>query len=210
MGKFRGWLPVFLYTAGVFIVTPFLPDLIRAASSRWSSPGVSHFVLRAELFLAALVLAFSGFLLLRRKKRSIFLVLSFSGVFFLSFFIYQYLPNPYEFTHLPEYAILGMLVIKALERKDRRKADLIRNSKESIKRVGGVECGEENKVRANRITGMLVRNPYFLGGFITGIIGTVDEIYQYFLPNRSFTWYDIFLNALGGILGLLVFWGAKR
>jgi len=45
---------------------------------------------------------------------------------------------------------------------------------------------------------------------VTGLIGTADEIYQYFLPNRYFTLYDIFLNILGGILGLLIFWGIKK
>jgi len=178
MGTFRRWLAVFIYTTGIFVVTPLLPDLIRAASSRWSSRGVSHFVLNVELFLAALVLVFSISLFFFRKNKSFLLFLSLSGIFFLSFFIYQHLPNPYEFTHLPEYAILSVLVIRALDRK---------------------------KSKMSRIT----RNSYLFSGFIAALIGTADEIYQYFLPNRFFTWYDVFLNSLGGILGLLVFWGAK-
>ena len=175
---FRRWLPPILYTAGIIIVTPFLPDLIRGASSRWSSPGVSCFVLKVEIFLAAFVLAFSIFLFFFRKSKSVFLILSLSSIFLLSFFIYQYLPNPYEFTHLPEYAILSLLVIRALDEKHSK-------------------------------MGRITTNSYLLSGFITSVIGTGDEIYQHFLPNRFFTWYDIFLNCLGGILGLLVFWGAK-
>jgi len=72
-----------------------------------------------------------------------------------------------------------VLIIKALDRKRRRKS-------------------------------IIPRSAYLFSGFITAIIGTADEVYQYFLPHRSFAWYDIFLNGVGGVLGLLVFWGTKR
>ena len=42
------------------------------------------------------------------------------------------------------------------------------------------------------------------------MIGMGDEIYQHFLPGRFFTWYDVFLNFVGGILGLIVYWGLKK
>jgi len=45
---------------------------------------------------------------------------------------------------------------------------------------------------------------------ITGVLGTIDELYQGILPLRYFTWYDILLNGLGGLLGLTIFWGANR
>jgi len=50
---------------------------------------------------------------------------------------------------------------------------------------------------------------YFLGRN-AGLVGIGDEIYQHFLPNRFFTWYDIFLDILGGILGLLILWRIKK
>jgi hypothetical protein len=53
-------------------------------------------------------------------------------------------------------------------------------------------------------------NTYLQSGAITGIIGSADEIYQHYLPNRAYTWYDILLNILGGILGLLTIWGIRR
>ena len=177
MDMFRRWLPPILYTAGIIIVTPFLPDLIRGASSRWSSPGVSCFVLKVEIFLAAFVLAFSIFLFFFRKYKSFFPILSLSSIFLLSFLIYQYVPNPYEFTHLPEYAVLSVLLLKAVAGKKRKS--------------------------------FLTRSPYLLSVSITGAIGLIDEVYQHFLPNRYFTVYDVFLNVLGGIIGLLICWGIK-
>lgn len=187
----RKWIPVFLYTAGIFIVTPFLPDLIRTASSRWSSSGVSHFVLNVELFLAGLIFAFSVFLFFLKKNKSLFLIFSLLGIFLLSFLIYHYLPNPYEFTHLPEYAVLSILISRVLYKG----------------KMSGSSAPKENEMKIRFWT---IKNSYFSSALITGVIGTADEIYQYFLPKRAFTAYDIFLNMLGGILGLLVFWGTKR
>lgn len=137
--------------------------------------------------LLILILAV-GYLIHRRKKSALFLV-SVGGIILLSFIIYQFIPNPYEFTHLPEYAILSMLLVWAL---------------------GNKKVMRTNTKKEKRLSSVIIKNPYFLSGTITGIIGTLDEIYQYFLPNRYFTWYDIFLNILGGILGLLIFWGIKR
>ncbi len=107
----------------------------------------------------------------------------------MSFFIYQLIPNPYEFTHLPEYAILSMLIIWALDKKKLR----------------STRAEKEKNIKSATI-----KNSYFLSGAGTGVIGIADEIYQYFLPNRFFTLYDIFLNILGGILGLLIFWRIKK
>jgi VanZ family protein len=55
-----------------------------------------------------------------------------------------------------------------------------------------------------------IGNLYWKSGLITGLIGLGDEIYQHFLPRRYFAWYDIFLNILGGIVGLVVFWALKK
>jgi len=107
----------------------------------------------------------------------------------LSFIIYQFIPNPYEFTHLPEYAILSVLIVRALDKKN-------------VRNIGAEK--EKN------IKSATIKNSYFLSGAGTGVIGIADEIYQYFLPNRYFTLYDIFLNILGGILGLLIFWRIKK
>jgi len=172
------WVLVVIYTIGIFVFTPFLPALIRFASSRWSGTIASHFVLGVEIFLALVVLIFAVIFTKFRRIKSLYFLLSYGGILLLSFVIYQFLPNPYEFTHLPEYAVLSALLINAMGKKERKSS--------------------------------VVRNPYLLSASITGVIGIIDEIYQYFLPKRYFTIYDIFLNILGGIVGVLVFWGIRR
>ncbi len=125
----RKWTVVFFYTVGIFVVTPYLPQLIRVASSQWSSSSVSRFVLGVEIAIALIVLTLAvGFLIQKKKKSALFLI-SVGSIFLLSFLIYQFIPNPYEFTHLPEYAILSMLIIRALDKKKTRSA---RAEKEKI------------------------------------------------------------------------------
>ena len=45
---------------------------------------------------------------------------------------------------------------------------------------------------------------YLLGAFICALVGYVDELIQGVLPNRVFDRRDIFMNAVSGILPLLV------
>jgi hypothetical protein len=185
----RKWTVVFFYTVAIFVATPYLPQLISIASSRWASSSVSRFVLVVEIILALLISILAVRFLIQKKKKSALFLVSTGGIFILSFLIYQFIPNPYEFTHLPEYAILSIFIIWALD-------------KEKLK-------GTKAKKDKNKKL-VIGKNPYFLSAMLTGLIGTVDEIYQYFLPNRYFTLYDIFLNILGGILGLLIFWRIKK
>ena len=185
----RKWIVVFFYTVAIFVFTPYLPQLISIASSRWASSSVARFVLVVEIALALLISILAVRFLIQKKKKSALFLFSVGGIFLLSFLIYQFIPNPYEFTHLPEYAILSILIVWVLDKKE-------------------IKSTSAKKEKNTRLT--ISKNPYFLSAMITGIIGTGDEIYQYFLPNRYFTWYDILLNILGGILGLLIFWGIKR
>ena len=181
------WIFVIAYTIGIFVVTPYLPQLIRAASSKWSSFGVSRFVLWVEIGLAVLILGLAIVFIVQKKRKSAFFLISAAGIFLLSLCIYQLIPNPYEFTHLPEYAVLSVLLYWALN-----------NMRKSIEEIKG-----PGRPR-------IFMNTYFQSGAITGMVGSADEIYQLYLPNRAYTWYDIFLNILGGILGLLIIWGIKR
>ena len=185
----RKWTVVFFYTVAIFVFTPYLPQLISIASSWWASSSVSRFVLVVEIALALLILIFSVRFLIQKKKKSALFLISIGGIFLLSFILYRFIPNPYEFTHLPEYAILSILIVWTLD-------------KEKLK---STDAKKEKNIKLT-----LSKNPYFLSAIITGIIGAVDEIYQYFLPNRYFTLYDIFLNILDGILGLLIFWRIKK
>ncbi len=185
----RKWTVVFFYTVAIFVITPYLPQLISIASSRWASSSVSRFVLVIEIALALLISILAVRFLIQKKRKSALFLVSIGGIFLLSFILYRFIPNPYEFTHLPEYAILSILIVWTLD-------------KEKLK---STDAKKEKNIKLT-----ISKNPYFLSAIITGIIGAVDEIYQYFLPNRYFTWYDILLNILGGILGLLIFWGIKR
>ena len=76
---------------------------------------------------------------------------------------YLIIPSPYELTHLPEYAILGALVLHALK--------------------GDMEGSEK----------VAERPLYFRSAVITGVVGTIDELYQGLLPLRYFAWYDVLL-----------------
>jgi len=183
------WAVVFSYTVGIFVLTPYLPQLIQAASSRWSKSSVSRFVLGIEVAIALLILSFAIVFLISRRKKSALFLICIGGIFLLSFIIYQFIPNPYEFTHLPEYAILSMLIKWALD-------------KEKYKSYC---AGEEKKIKS-----AIIKKSYLPSIVATSIIGTGDEVYQHFLPNRYFTVYDLFLNILGGILGLLIYWKIKN
>ncbi|MFH1594585.1 MAG: VanZ family protein [Candidatus Omnitrophota bacterium] len=44
---------------------------------------------------------------------------------------------------------------------------------------------------------------YAIGSAICLLTGAVDEIIQWFLPNRVFTWHDVFINGASGIIVLL-------
>ena len=181
------WIFVIAYTIGIFVVTPYLPQLIRTASSKWSSSGVSRFVLGVEIGLSVLILGLAFLFIVQKKRKSAIFLISAAGIFLLSLCIYQFIPNPYEFTHLPEYAVLSMLLYWALNNPTKYREE----TKEPIKPH-------------------IFKNTFFQSAAISGMVGSADEIYQLYLPNRAYTWYDIFLNILGGILGLLIIWGIKR
>lgn len=162
------------------MATPLLNDLIRVASEKWSSDGVSRFVFWVELALAAVVLIIAvAVFFCSRKKFGPFL-LSIGLIFIASYIFFRIVPNPYELTHYPEYAVLSMLIFRAVDLKNGRK----------------------------KLFG--IGNPYLSAGLFTALVGMADEIFQYFLPDRSFIWYDILLNAVGGIIGLLLIWGLKK
>ena len=45
---------------------------------------------------------------------------------------------------------------------------------------------------------------YLVGAAICIAAGAMDEVIQGILPNRHFTWHDVLINGLSGILSLLV------
>ena len=41
---------------------------------------------------------------------------------------------------------------------------------------------------------------YLIGGVTCLIAGALDEVIQAFLPNRYFTWHDVFINGISGVM----------
>ena len=211
----RRWLLVYGYLLIILIATPYLPLLIRWASSRWQAGSISSFVLDVEIFIGALLIFLAGgvFFFNRRRFRSFFLIIG--GLIGVSCLFYFIIPNPYELTHLPEYAILSILIMQASkggkwkgrEKVNKKYIYSVRRFSSSVQRWYGRESWVWNRFKAlskpsNRV--------YFRSAAITGMVGGIDEIYQGLLPLRYFTWYDILLNMLGGLLGLTIFWGIIR
>ena len=175
------WLVVYGYLLIVLIATPYLPLLIQWASARWPAVSIASFVLVVEISIGVLLIISAGaiFFFNIRKFPRFFLIIG--GLITFSTIFYLITPNPYELTHLPEYAILGILVMRAIK-----------------------------EIEGRRREKMSETSSYFQSAAITCALGVIDELYQGILPSRFFTWYDIFLNGVGGLLGLTIFWGISR
>ena len=142
---------------------------------------ISHFVLGVEIFLGGLLLFIAGSVFFFNRRKFLPVVFITFGIIASAILFYFIIPNPYELTHLPEYAFLSILILKAIE--------------------GQREKGKEKPNYTYC---------YFQSAVITGAIGVIDELYQGMLPQRYFNWYDILLNLLGSFLGLIIFFGIRR
>jgi len=195
------WLAVYGYLLIVMIATPYLPLLIQWASSRWSAGSISGFVLGVEISIGVLLIFSAGAIFFYNRLRFPSFVLTIGGLIAFASLFYLIVPNPYKLTHLPEYAILGVLVLRAIKGGEGRKREKVnetyiypvRRLSSSVQRW----YGRESWV-------------YLQSAMITSVLGTIDELYQGVLPLRFFGWRDIFLNGLGGLLGLTIFWGISR
>jgi len=211
----RRWLLVYGYLLILLVATPYLPLLIRWASSKWQAGSISSFVLGVEIFIGALLIFLVGCVFFFNRKKFPSFILIIGGIIISAILFYLIIPNPYELTHLPEYAILSILIIQAIKKqKGKGKEKLndiyiypVRRTSSSDQRWYKRESWVWNRFKtlpkiSNRV--------YFRSAAITGALGVIDELYQGVLPLRYFTWYDIFLNMLGGLLGLTIFWGVNR
>jgi len=45
---------------------------------------------------------------------------------------------------------------------------------------------------------------YMYGSLICLLAGALDEVIQWILPNRTFTWHDVVINGISGMIALLV------
>lgn len=170
---------VYGYFLIVLIATPYLPLLIQWASARWPAVSIASFVLVVEISIGVLLIISAGAIFFSniRKFPRFFLIIG--GLITFSTIFYFVVPNPYELTHLPEYAILGILVMQAIKEAEGKRREKMSET-----------------------------SSYFQSAAITCALGIIDELYQGILPSRNFAWYDIFLNGVGGLLGLTIFWGS--
>ena len=126
----RRWLFVYGYLVVLIIATPYLPLLINLARKRWQSGAVSNFFLGAEIALAVLLLSLAIVIYFVNRRKFLPFTLILSGLTAFCYFFYLYNPSPYELTHLPEYAIMSILLnhaIKAGGKKEDRDYFLIRS-----------------------------------------------------------------------------------
>jgi hypothetical protein len=166
------WCAVYVYLLILIAVTPCLPLLIRRANALWSARGVSRFVFSVEIGLVGLLIATGGLVRFFNRRKFRLLSLVPCGLIGTSVLLYCFISNPYELTHVPEYAVLSVPVFSGL--KDGK----------------WKEDKESNEI-----------SHYIRSALLTGIFGGLDEIYQGALPARSFTWYDVVLNGVGGMVG---------
>ncbi|MBW1678940.1 MAG: hypothetical protein JRJ08_02160 [Deltaproteobacteria bacterium] len=197
-GKYlsRRWLVVYGYILILLISTPYLPEVVQRASLKWASRSVNSFVLGAEIFIGALLIVSTGLIFFYRRRKVLLYTIIIGGSIGLLCLFDRIILNSYEFTHLPEYAILSVLILKAIKREEWTVTD-----KMTMKEEHGVIA---------RGKGNPINNLYFQSLAITGAVGIIDELYQGLLPTRFFAWYDILLNGLGGVLGLTIVWGISR
>jgi glycopeptide antibiotics resistance protein len=114
------WLVVYGYLAVLLIATPCLPLVLNWARARWQGEAVSSFVLIVEITIGiTLILSAGSIFFYNRRKFTLYIILmgALIGASGLSFLLN---PNPYELTHLPEYAILGVLLIVAMKKGKER------------------------------------------------------------------------------------------
>jgi len=209
----RRWLLVYGYLLILLVATPYLPLLIRWASSKWQAGSISSFVLGVEIFIGALLIFLVGCVFFFNRKKFPSFILIIGGIIISAILFYFIIPNPYELTHLPEYAILSILIMKAIKKK-KGKEKLNDTYIYPVRRISSSD--QRWYKRESWVWNMFKTLPkisnrvYFRSGAVTGALGAVDEIYQGLLPLRYFTWYDILLNVIGGLLGLTIFWGVNR
>jgi len=165
--KNRLWALIIIYVFVIFVSLPFFPSFINV---------LRNFISKELLNLLSLVGSISFFLLLsiwiyNKKYKAKQFLLIISPLLLLSYFSLS-LDVWVERIHFIEYAVLGLLVSRAI----------------NVRTLQGI---------------------IYTGCLVT-LIGAVDEIIQWFLPNRVGDMRDVFMNSVGGLSGLwlgrFLFW----
>ena len=165
--KYRFWVLIIIYVLFIYVSLPFFPDLIRV---------LRNLISKELLNLLSLALSISFFLLLsvwiyNKKYKAKQFLLIISPLLLLTYLSLS-LDVWVERIHFIEYAVLGLLISRAVDAR-------------TLSRI------------------------IYTGSLIT-LIGAVDEIIQWFLPNRVGDMRDVFMNSVGGLSGLwlgrFLFW----
>ena len=161
------WIFIFVYVLFIYITLPFFPTFINTLRS---------FISKGFLNLLSLTLTFSFFIVLsvwiyKIKYKSKQFLLIISPLLLLSYLSLS-LDVWVERIHFVEYAILGLLISRAVN-----------------------------------VTNL---HSIIFTGWLVTLIGAVDEIIQWFLPNRVGDMRDVFMNSVVGFsgvwLGRFLFW----
>ncbi len=167
VSKNRLWVLIIIYVLFIYVSLPFFPAFISVLRS---------FISKELLNLLSLALSISFFLLLsawiyNKKYKAKQFLLIISPLLLLTYLSLS-LDVWVERIHFIEYAVLGLLISRAVD----------------VRTLSGI---------------------IYTGCLIT-LIGAVDEIIQWFLPNRFGDMRDVFMNSVGGLSGLwlgrFLFW----
>jgi VanZ family protein len=167
VSKNRLWVLIIIYVLFIYVSLPFFPAFISVLRS---------FISKELLNLLSLALSISFFLLLSawiysKKYKAKQFLLIISPLLLLTYLSLS-LDVWVERIHFIEYAVLGLLISRAVD----------------VRTLSGI---------------------IYTGCLIT-LIGAVDEIIQWFLPNRVGDMRDVFMNSVGGLSGLwlgrFLFW----
>ena len=167
ISKNRLWVLIVVYVLFIYVSLPFFPAFIST---------LRGFISKELLNLLSLVLSISFFLLLSvwiyNKKYKLKQFLLIISPLLLLTYLSLSLDVWVERIHFIEYAVLGLLISRAIDVR-------------TLHRI------------------------IYTGCLIT-LIGVVDEIIQWFLPNRVGDMRDVFMNSVGGLSGLwlgrFLFW----
>ena len=167
ISKNRLWLLIIVYVLFIYVSLPFFPAFIST---------LRGFISKELLNLLSLVLSISFFLLLSvwiyNKKYKLKQFLLIISPLLLLTYLSLSLDVWVERIHFIEYAVLGLLISRAIDVR-------------TLHRI------------------------IYTGCLVT-LIGAIDEIIQWFLPNRVGDMRDVFMNSVGGLSGLwlgrFLFW----
>jgi VanZ family protein len=222
--RLKIWIPVFLYITVLFLTVPFLVSLERFIASLFGTSlarlGDVIGLVCSVLLLAAVVYIAVTCKSYRDKNAYLAGIL----IAVLGYRLFSHLTLRVEIAHLVEYGILSIVFFYALKKETKESTHffyllfavlvLLTGEVDHITLAGRIPPSIYllfslpgfylYRARKGRIrTGDI----YFLSALYCLLIGTIDELFQGWLPDRVYDPNDIFTNFQSGIIGLIFVWG---